>query len=82
MPPALKRLVNVIAGLALGVPLWLVMMTVVGSGIALAVWILSGGIFQILGTIITTAEASFKHDWKLPEVVLVLLVVFLVVRKR
>jgi len=42
----------------------------------------AGGWLAILKTLVTTAELSFQHDWKLAEVVLVLLILFLVVRKR
>ena len=41
-----------------------------------------GGWLEILSTIVSTAENIFKYDWKLAEVVLMLVVFFLVIRKR
>ena len=50
--------------------------------IILLYWIISGGISEIFITIVRTCESFFQHDWKLAEVVLVLVVFALVIRKR
>jgi hypothetical protein len=81
--PSLKRVIEYLGSLAIGIPLALLVLTMTGVGVVILVWLIGyGGIFQVLGTIINTAEAGFKHDWKMSEVVLVLLILFLMVRKR
>ena len=61
-------------------------MAVSVAAIILLTWLMGGGIFNVLGallhTIVDIIEAGFKHDWKLAEVALVLLVLYLIVRKR
>ena len=73
------------------VPLWIIYMAVAFAAIfgtfGLFMWlVVGGGIFDVLGallhTIVDTIEAGFKHDWKLAQVALVLLVLYLIVRKR
>lgn len=78
-----KRVLEYLGSLAVGIPLVLAVLTALGVGLGIVYWLIGGGgIFQVLGTIVSTAEAGFKHDWKMAEVLLVLLVLFLVVRKR
>lgn len=73
------------------VPLGIVYVAVVLAAMlgafGLLMWLVGGGgIFVVLGallhTIVDTIEAGFKHDWKLAQVALVLLVLYLIVRKR
>ena len=54
----------------------------VWTGYVLAIWFITGGILDVFRTIVGVAQWFFQHDWKLSEVVLVLLLLFLVVRKR
>lgn len=73
-----KRLGNIIAiTIAIMGVLW-----IAASSFILLYWFVSGGVFEIGTTIVITAEQFFQHDWKISEVVLVLLVFFLVIRKR
>jgi hypothetical protein len=65
------------------IPLVLALLAVGPAIIVIIGWLFgAGGIFQLLRTLVDTAEAGFKHDWMMSEVVLVLLILFLIVRKR
>jgi uncharacterized membrane protein len=76
---AIASTANSTGGFLKGLFLFLVGVTALAFGIWL---LLAKGIVEILRVIIDTAEAGFKHDWKLAEVVLVLLLLVLIVRKR
>lgn len=83
MPLALKRALEYFLSLVIGLPMMAVVFGLMLSTITFFCWLVGGGgIIDILHTIVTTVEMGFKHDWKLPEVVLVLIVLFLTVRKR
>lgn len=53
-----------------------------GGFLIMCYWTFTGGIFDIFATIVRLAQAFFMHDWKLAEVILVFIVVYLVIRKR
>ena len=81
-----EKIKSVLFGVAV-VPLGIVWVAVVFGALGLLMWLVGGGgIFVVLGallhTIVDTIEAGFKHDWKLAQVALVLLVLYLIVRKR
>jgi len=83
----LIHVVKSVLSIVVGVPLVIMWMAVVFAAIILLFWLVGGGgIFDVLGallhTIVDTIEAGFKHNWKLAEVALVLLVLYLIVRKR
>lgn len=75
--------VDFVKDFTIGISGCLSMLVIMFGGLAMLMWLFgAGGIFEIFRTIISTAEAGFKHDWKMSEVVLVLLILFLMVRKR